>query len=166
MLVRRVWALAVCVSTASCYSYATVPASELTPSMAVRMELSGVAVDRIRSGPDSARRLLDGFKVSGTISRMAADSIVVAVEESYMEKNVRLRTQLHDLPLLKSDVRHVESRRLDRKRTTWVAVGLGVAAAASTAVVLNFGGRSSGSIPKPVDPVDSRSSGALRWGIP
>lgn len=148
-------ALAVCLgAVAGCYRYVPVPVTELAPDMAVRMQLSAVAVDRLRTAPDSLTRLLNGFSVSGTVSRLGSDTLLLAVPTSYMEANVRLKTQLHDLPLLRTDVQRVESRRLDRARTTWAGVGLGVLAAASTAYVLNRGGRSGASNPKPVDPSD------------
>ena len=139
-----------------CYHYAPLPVAELEPAMSVRMELSGVAVDRLRRGPDSVARLINGFGVSGTVARLNADSVVLSVPTSYMEANVRLKTQLHDLPLFRSDVQRVQWRRLDRARTTWVSVGVGVLGATAVALVLNRGGKSSGGIPKPVDPVDSR----------
>lgn len=139
-----------------CYHYAPLPVTDLEPAMTVRMELSGVAVDRLRRGPDSVARLVSGFNVSGTVARLNADSVVLSVPTSYMEANVRLRTQLHDLPLFRTDVQRVQWRRLDRARTTWVGVGVGVVGATAIALVLNRGGRSSGSIPKPVDPVDTR----------
>jgi hypothetical protein len=116
------------------------------------MELSAVAVDRLRAGPDSLRRLVNGFNVSGTVSRLGSDTLLLAVPTSYMEANVRLKTQLHELPLLRSDVQRVQSRRLDRARTTWTGIALGVVAAASAAYVVNRGGRSTGGIPKPGDP--------------
>ena len=158
-LVRRpTWAVtAAClVGGTGCYHYAPLPLTELEPAMTVRMELSGVAVDRLRRGPDSVARLVNGFNVSGTVARLNADSVVLAVPTSYMEANVRLKTQLHDLPLFRSEVQRVQWRRLDRARTTWVGVGVGVVGATAIALVLNRGGRSSGSIPKPVDPVDNR----------
>lgn len=148
---------AACIAGATgCYRYAPVPVTELEPAMAVRMELSGVAVDRLRRGPDSVARLVKGFAVSGTVARLNADSVVLSVPTSYMEANVRLRTQLHDLPLFRSDVQRVQTRRLDRARTTWVGVGVAVVGAAAVALVLDRGGRSSGGIPKPIDPVDIR----------
>jgi hypothetical protein len=153
---------AVCLAGGTgCYHYAPLPITELEPAMTVRMELSGVAVDRLRRGPDSVARLVNGFNVSGTVARLNADSVVVSVPTSYMEANVRLKTQLHDLPLFRSDVQRVQWRRLDRARTTWVGVGVGVVGATAIALVLNRGGRSSGGIPKPVDPVDARMLPAL-----
>jgi hypothetical protein len=146
-------AFAICLGAAGgCYRYQPVTVSELAPDMSVRMELSAVAVDRLRAGPDSLTRLLNGFNVSGTVSRLASDTLLLAVPTSYMEANVRLKTQLHNLPLLRSDVQRVQSRRLDRARTTWTGVALGVAIAASTAYVLDRGGRSTGGNPKPGDP--------------
>jgi hypothetical protein len=144
------------VGSTGCYHYAPLPVSDLEPAMAVRMELSGVAVDRLRRGPDSVARLVNGFNVTGTVARLNADSVVLSVPTSYMEANVRLKTQLHDLPLFRTEVQRVQWRRLDRARTTWVGVGIGVVGATAIALVINRGGRSSGGIPKPVDPVDSR----------
>jgi hypothetical protein len=73
-----------------------------------------------------------------------------------MEANVRLKTQLHDVALLRTDLQRVSQRRLDRARTTWVSAGIGAVALASTVAVLN-GGKSKGSTPKPVDPPESRA---------
>jgi hypothetical protein len=140
-----------------CYHYAPLQVTEIEPAMTVRLELSGVAVDRLRRGPDSLARLVNGFDVSGTVSRINGDSVVLSVPTSYMEANVRLRKQLHDLPLFRSDVQRAQWRRLDRARTTWMGVAVGAVGAASVAYVLNRGGRSSGGIPKPVDPVDYRA---------
>lgn len=160
-------ALTICLSAAAgCYRYVSVPVAELAPDMTVRMQLSAVAVDRLRTGPDSLTRLLDGFSVSGTVSRLVADTLLLAVPTSYMEANVRLKTELHDLPLLRSDVQRVQSRRLDRARTTWTSVAVGVAAVASAAYVLNRGGRSTGSIPRPVDPSEILIRSGLGRAIP
>jgi hypothetical protein len=125
--------------------------------MNVQVELSAVAVDRVRRGPDSVAKLVDGFNVSGTVTRLNGDTVLLSVPTSYMEANVRLKTQQHDLVLLRTEMQRVRERRLDRARTTWVGAGLGVVAVASAAYVLNWGGESKGGIPKPVDPADSRS---------
>jgi hypothetical protein len=131
---RSLLALACCTAfSVGCYRYAPVPVESLTPDMSVRLELSAVAVDRLRRGPDSLARLVDGFTVSGTVSQLRGDSVLLAVPMSFMEANVRLRTQMHDLPILRSDVQGVTSRRLDRARTTWAGVAIGVVAAGATA---------------------------------
>jgi len=124
--------------------------------MTVRLELSAVAVDRIRRGPDSLAKLVDGFTVSGTVSQLRGDSVLLSVPTSYMEANVRLRTQNHDLPILRSDVQRVSSRKLDRARTTWIGVAVGAIAAGAVAYVLSHGGESGGSSGKPVDPSETR----------
>jgi hypothetical protein len=125
--------------------------------MSVQLDLSAVAVDRIRRGPDSLAKLLDGFTVSGTVSRLKGDSVLLAVPTSVMEANVRLVTQTHDLPILRSDVQGVRSRRLDRARTTWTGVAVGVLAAGAVVYVLNHGSESSGSSSKPTDPSEFRA---------
>ena len=124
--------------------------------MTVQMELSAAAVDRLRRGPDSVARLIHGFNVSGTVARVSGDSVLLSIPTSYMEANVRLKTQLHDVALLRTDVQRVRQRRLDRARTTWVGAGVGAVAVASAVAAVNWGGRSKGSLPKPVDPTDSR----------
>jgi len=147
---------AVCLSTAACYHYAPVPVTDLTPSMSVQLELSATAVDRLRRGPDSVAKLVDGFRVSGTVSQLRGDSLLLAVPTSYMEANVRLKTQLHDLPLLRSDVQQVRSRRLDKARTTWTGVGIGLLGAAAVVYVLNHGSEASGGSGKTPDPSEIR----------
>jgi hypothetical protein len=124
--------------------------------MTVELQLSAVAVDRLRRGPDSLAKLLDGFTVSGTVSQLRGDSVLLSVPTSVMEANVRLRTQMHDLPILRSDVQGVRSRRLDRARTTWTGIAIGALAAGAVVYVLNHGGESSGSSSKPTDPSEIR----------
>lgn len=138
-----------------CYRYAPVPVTDLTPDMTVRLELSAVAVDRLRHAPDSSAKLLDGFTVSGTVSQLRGDSVLLSVPTSYMEANVRLETQLHSLALLRSELERAQSRRLDRTRTTWTGVAIGLLGAGAVAYVLNHGGRSNGTTPKPPDPPEN-----------
>ena len=124
--------------------------------MTVKLDLSAVAVDRIRREPDSLAKLIDGFTVSGTVSQLRGDSVFLSVPTSYMEANVRLRTENHDLPILRSEVQRVSSRKLDRARTTWTGVAFGALAAGGVAYVLSHGGDGSGSNNKPVDPSEIR----------
>ena len=145
------------IGSQGCYHYAPVEVSDLAPGTSVRMELSAVAVDRLRRGPDSVAKLLDGFNVSGTVSRVAGDSVLVMVPKSYMEANVRLKTEDHPVALLRSDVERVRLRRLDRAKTTWIGVAAGAVAAGAVVYVIDHGGRASGGSPKPGDVADSRS---------
>jgi len=165
---RLTWAaVAVCVGAAGgCYRYQPVEVSALAPDMSVRMELSAVAVDRLRNGPDSLHRLVDGFNVSGTVTRLASDTVLLAVPKSYMEANVRLKTENHNLPLLRTDVQRVQSRRLDRGRTTWLSVALGALAVSSAIYVVNKGGKSTGGPPNPGDPPEMLVPAALGRAIP
>lgn len=143
-------------ASGACYSYTAIPVENLTPDMSVRLELSAVAVDRLRRGPDSLAKLVDGFTVSGTVSQLRGDSLLLAVPTSEMEANVRLKTQLHNLPIFRSEVQGVRSRRLDKMRTTWTGVAIGALAAGAVVYVLNHGGDASGSTSKPVDPSEVR----------
>ncbi|MEO7513068.1 MAG: hypothetical protein ABIZ91_15050, partial [Gemmatimonadaceae bacterium] len=119
-----------------CFRYTPVPLAQLSSGTPVRVELTAVAVDRLRAGPDSVARLVDGFRVRGDVSRLTTDSLMLSVPVSYMEANVRHRTRLYDLPLYRTDVRSAAVRKLDRKRTTWVALGFGAATVAAVAFVL------------------------------
>ena len=148
-------AAAVLATTAACYRYSAVPVTDLSPAMDVRVQLSAVAVDRLRRGPDSVAKLVDGFQVSGTVSELRGDSLVLAVPTTYMEANVRLQTEIHSLALLRSDLQQVTSRRLDKRRTTWTGVAIGLAGAAAVAYVLDHNSRANGSTPKPPDPKES-----------
>ena len=152
-----VGAIAALVGLQGCYHYAPVQVADLAPGTSVRMELSAVAVDRLRRGPDSVAKLLDGFNVSGTVSRVAGDSVLMMVPTSYMEANVRLKTEDHPVALLRSDVERVRLRRLDRAKTTWIGVAAGAVAAGAVVYVIDRGGRASGGTTKPGDVADSRS---------
>lgn len=147
---------ACCFTGVDCYRYAPVPVTELAPSMAVELDLSATAVDRLRRGPDSVAKLVDGFTVSGTVQELRGDSLLLGVPKEYLEANVRLRTELHPLPLLRSDVQQVRSRRLDKGRTTWTGVGIGLLGAAAVVYVLNHGSDASGSGGKTPDPAEIR----------
>jgi hypothetical protein len=120
--------------------------------MTVRVELSAAAVDRFRKGPDSLSRLIKGFQVGGAVARLSNDSLLLLVPLQFLDVDARLRTLNHDLLLFRQDMQRAQIRRLDKKRTTWLAVALGAATAASVAIVLNHGGRRSGGNDGPVDP--------------
>lgn len=158
--------LTVVVGATGCYRYAEIPVADLRPGMSVRLQLSGTGVDRIRNGGSSDFRLLNGFEVSGTLSRAAADSLLLSVPTTVMEANVRQRTALQDLLLFRSEVGGARIRRFDRTRTTWTVVALGVAAAVSVTVALQRGGRAGGTIPPPPPPPETRIPLLIRWQLP
>ncbi|MGQ0647442.1 MAG: hypothetical protein ACT4P7_07700 [Gemmatimonadaceae bacterium] len=152
--------------TTGCYSYTHVPLGEVEPGESVRMRLSAVGVDRLRSGEDSNARLLKGFAVTGKVSRLGGDSVLLAVPTTVLEANVRPRTVEHGLTVLRSEVQQVELRRLDRTRTTWASVALGVATVTVVYLVVERGGRSSGSIPNPTSPPEARIPLGIRLRFP
>jgi hypothetical protein len=146
--------LAALVATSGCYRYAEIPVSELREGMPVRLEVTGVGVDRIRSTPSMS--LLEGFGVSGQVASVGGDTLLLSVPRTVMEANVRQRTTFQDLMLFRSEVRDARLRRLDRKRTTWAMVALGAVVAASVSLALQRGGRSTGNNPPPPPPPESR----------
>ena len=152
--------------TTGCYRYSEVPVAELAPGMSVRVNVSGTGVDRLSNGDSGQARLLKGMAASGTVSRAGTDSLVLAVPVTVMEANVRQRTALRELALLRSEVRAARLRRFDRTRTTWTFVALGIAAAASVTFALQRGGRAGGTIPPPPPPPEHRIPLQLRWRLP
>lgn len=152
--------------TTGCYRYSEIPVADLSPGMTVRVSVSATGVDRLSSGDSGQARLLRERSVSGAVARADADSLVLAVPVTVMEANVRQRTALRDLALLRSEVRDARLRRFDRTRTTWTFVALGIAAAASVTFALQRGGRAGGTIPPPPPPPDNRIPLELRWRVP
>jgi hypothetical protein len=138
---RRTVALAAFVCASACYRNVPVELSQATPGMPVRVHLTAVAQDRIRQeNPNGPRREM----VTGKFVRATSDSAVIGVESTVMATNVRTRTFYADLPLLRSDVRVIERRELDRRRTTLTVAGLSVGAIASLLLALEYGGKSTG----------------------
>jgi hypothetical protein len=104
--------------------------------------------------------------VTGKFVRATADSAVIGVESTVMEANVRTRTFYSDFPMLKSDVRLIEQRVLDRRRTALTVGGLGVAAVASVILAVELGGKSTGTVnPGPGVP-EQRIPLGVRFAIP
>ncbi len=127
----------------ACYRNVPVELSEVTPGTPVRVHLTAVAQDRMmRENPAGPRR----ESLSGKFVRTTADSAVIGVESTVMEANVRTRTFYTDVPLLRQDLRLVERRVLDRRRTTLTTVGLGVAAVAAVLIAVEYGGSSTGTV--------------------
>lgn len=156
---------ALAAAATGCYRYAPVAVGELQEGQTVRMQLSAVAVDRVRQRGTDDSRLLEGFGVSGTLRRLASDSLFVTVESSLLDAGARARTVRRDVPLLRSDVQLASLRRLDKKRTTWASVVLGAAAVGSVAIALQRGGRSGGTTPNPQGPPETRIPFSLAWLI-
>ena len=118
---------AVVAALAGCYHYAAVPLDRLEVGMEVRAQLSGSAVQRLRDGPDSVRALMDGFTVTGHVLRSGPDSLVLSVPHTLFEGDFRARVVTQDLRLARGDVRGTEVRGLDRRKTSLVALGAGIA---------------------------------------
>ena len=77
----------------------------------------------------------------------------LALDPNHAEANRLFET--HETALKKEQAD--QQRRLDRTRTTWVGAAVGAVAVASTVAILNGSGKSKGSVPKPVDPPESRA---------
>ena len=166
---RRLAEVALLVSLAGatgCYRYASVAPGELSVGQSVRLQLSAVAVDRLRRGPGTQANLLDEFSVTGKMARVGAESLTVAVAGSALDASTRSQPRLQELLLMRSDVQHSEMRVLDRSRTRWTAVALGLATAAGAAYAIRRGGRATGTTPVVGGPNEVRFPLAVRWQVP
>jgi hypothetical protein len=149
----------------ACYRTAPIDLAALPEGANARFVLSGQAVERFRRDPLQAA-LLDDFSVTGRLDRRSADSLLVSVATRTVEAGAASSTVRRTLTLAPSEVRTVEQRTLDRRRTRWTAIGLGVATVAASSFVVYRGGRSSGNSGRPVDPTEQRWPVWVRVGMP
>lgn len=147
-----------------CYQYQPISVGEVQAPMPVRLRLAATAVDRIRRGPETQARLLDGFQVGGQVFRTAGDTIVLLVPKTSPEPNARERTTNFDLALVRADVQEASRRILDRRRTALVVAGGLIATGIAASVVFERGGQSTGSTPVPPGPVEVRLPLLFRFG--
>ncbi|MCC6931200.1 MAG: hypothetical protein IT359_19585 [Gemmatimonadaceae bacterium] len=144
-------------SSAGCYSYQPIQLSEISPNTSVRVQLSGMAVEQLRNGKSNEARLLEDFSVSGAVSRVTGDSVVLSVQTTQSsDAMTRPVTFYQPLPLARSDFRSVEVRKLDRKRTTITSVVLGALAVSAATYAIIHGGESSGTTPPNGGPNEAR----------
>lgn len=168
-VVRRVALPALVVAqlaTAGCYRYTEVPVASLQPGAEVRARLTAVAVDRLRDGGSGAGRLIEDFTVTGRVSRIPSDSLVLDVTVAQPDATFRGPSTLASLALARADLRSAELRRIDRGRTTLTVAAIGAAAVAFAVFAVNRGGRSLGTIPGPGGPTETRIPLGVRLAIP
>lgn len=141
----------------ACYSYQPIQLSEIKPNTAVRVQLTGMAVEQIRSGSNNEARLLDDFSVTGNVARLTGDSVVISVQTTQSsDAMTRPVTFFQPLSLARSDLRSAEVRRLDRKRTTIAATVLGALSIGAAVYAIANGGEASGTAPSPGGPNEVR----------
>lgn len=171
LLPTRTWrsialVLGATASTTGCYTYRTVGVTDLAPEMTVRVALTATAVDRLRNSPNGERRLLEGFEVAGTVASAGADSVVVSVAtNSASDPSMRAMTFRQPVTLRRNDVERVELRTLDRKKTTWTAVSIGVLSVTAAVLAIRRGGEASGTTPVPGGPNETRVPALLLFSF-
>ena len=158
--------LAAQLATVGCYRYTDVPVSSLHPGADVRARLTAVAVDRLRDGGNGVGRLIEDFSVTGRVSRLPSDSLVLDVAFAQPDATSRGPSMLASVALARGDLRSTELRRIDRGRTTLTVAAIGAAAVAFAVFAVNRGGRSLGTIPPPGGPTESRIPFGVRLAIP
>lgn len=146
--------LAALAANTACYSYRTVPLTGIEAGTPVRARLTAVGVDRVQRSNAPEARLIKDFRLTGVVSRVTNDSVILGVEQSAMEANVRVRTTYTDLPLLRTELQQVELRTLNRRKSTVVGIALTAAAVVGVAIAIERGGRSTGTVPPQGGPAD------------
>ena len=147
-----------------CYRYLDVPVSQLQPGMELRAQVSGVGVERLRSGGEAQSRVLKDFTLNATVLRAEGDSVLFSVPTSFYEGDFRANLLTQEVVLSRSELVRAETRRLDRRRTAFVAVGAG-AAAIYAILAVNSGGGASGGIPVHGGPSETRIPLGFRWTV-
>ncbi|MBC7894461.1 MAG: hypothetical protein H7066_03555 [Cytophagaceae bacterium] len=157
------WLTCSAVFATGCYRYQPVAVADVREGESVRLDLSAVAVDRVRRGSAEEARVLSGFNVTGKVAKLGADTLTLTVEHDMFDANARPLTINQDLRLLRTEVQGVKQRRLDRKRSTWTGVALGSAIVVSTIFAIQRGGRSTGGNPYNPTPPEIRIPFSLGW---
>ena len=163
-VVGRVIALGIgAASVSGCYEYRPIEVGELRPAMTVRIELTAVAVDRLRNSANGERRLLEGFSVSGAVERVGGDSVIVSVATGRASDPALKGTNFRQpISLASREVQRSELRTLDRRKTTWTTVIISTLSLVAAAYAIKRGGDASGSTPVPGGPNELRVPFSLR----
>jgi len=163
-LARAVMLASVLAFTSACYQYVDVPVTQLQPGMDLRAQVSGVGVERLRSGGEAQSRVLKEFALNGTVVSTEGDSVLFSIPTSFYEGDFRAGVLTQEVVLSRSELVRAETRRLDRTRTAFVAVGAG-AAAIYVIMSVNRGGGASGGIPVHGGPGETRIPLGFRWTV-
>ncbi|MDB4892720.1 MAG: hypothetical protein JWL61_4575 [Gemmatimonadetes bacterium] len=147
-----------------CYRYLEVPATELQPGMDLRAQVSGVGVERLRRGGEAQSRVLHEFTLEGVVLETRPDSVLFSVPSSFYEGDFRARVLTQEVVLARSELVRMETRRLDRARTAFVAIGVG-AAAIYTIIAVTRDGGASGGIPVHGGPGEVRVPLGFHWTV-
>jgi hypothetical protein len=150
---------------AGCYHYAATPIDQLQVGMQVRAQLSGTAVQRLREGPEPLGSLLDGFTVTGHVLQADPEALVLSVPRTVFEGDYRAHVLTQNLLLARAEVLGTEVKRLDRTRTTLLALGAGIVAFAIIQQSRRGAG-TTGGIPVFGGPPESRVPRVHRWPFP
>lgn len=129
----RLRLIALLPALAGCYTYAPIDTGAVKPGTDVRARVSGATADRLAPllGVSDARLL------TGKVSAVASDSIVIEVPTvNQAQVGGSIQTLHQRLSLERASILELESRRLDKLRTTATAGGALVAASALVAGAL------------------------------
>lgn len=151
---------------AGCYRYAETDVSALAPAQSVRLDVTAQGVERLRRSGTMEPRAIDGFAVAGRVARIGGDSILLLVDRSVLGQRAQATTITHNLAVLRSEVRGVQLRQLNRRKSTWAGVALGTAVVASAVFAIQRGGRASGTGVVVTPGPDNRIPWFMRITIP
>lgn len=162
---RRVVACALLPLLGACYRTAPVDLAALPEGASAKFVLSGEAVERMRRDPGQAA-LLDDFAVTGELARRSADSLTIAIVSRTVEAGAVTSTMRRELRLAPADVRSVQQRTLDKRRTRLMAISLAAGTAVASSFIVYSGGRSTGNSGRPVDATEQRIPLWFRVSLP
>lgn len=141
---------------AGCYSYVPTRLETLPPGSSVRMEITGVAVDRLRPMRFTASPNVEGIMVQRDGDRLEVDALIRTVDAVGI---TAIHTQR--LTLDQDEVRAVSFRRLDTLKTGIAVGGVGVALGGTLYILFRGSLGSTTDYQPPVD-----FAPALRFRIP
>lgn len=144
MTKRRLSLLALAVHTAACYSYVEVPLESVAPGSEVRVGITSQATDRLRDALAADQRALEG-----QVSSLDSGVLLLDVVAATRQVGFQFERLSQTVRLEREDVRYVELKRLDRKRT-YVGVGLGAVTVGAIAWKA-LGGKTGGDTRPPAD---------------
>jgi hypothetical protein len=162
---RRAVACALLPLLGACYRTAPVDLAALPEGASARFVLSGEAVERMRRDPAQAA-LLDDFAITGELARRAADSLTIAIVTRNVEAGAITRSVRRELRLAPLEVRSVQQRTLDKRRTRLMAISLAAGTAVASSLIVYSGGRSTGNSGRPVDGTEQRIPLWFRVALP
>ncbi len=136
------WAAAAVVLTSGCYSYAPVSLESVSPGQEIRARISAQGSDRIREQLQTESR-----EIEGEVLSRENGQVLLNVTAALRQVGFRFEPLQQRVLLTEDELLELERKELDRRKTYFVAAGVGVAVGTALFVVLE--GRAGGGTKQP-----------------